>query len=31
MPAAHDLSRRRVLAVMGALMLVMLLAATTRS
>ncbi|HXV53812.1 MAG TPA: MDR family MFS transporter [Solirubrobacterales bacterium] len=27
MPAAHDLSRRRVLAVMGALMLVMLLAA----
>ena len=26
MPAAHDLSRRRVLAVMGALMLVMLLA-----
>ena len=27
MPAAHDLSRRRVLAVIGALMLVMLLAA----
>ena len=27
MPAAHDLSRRRVLTVMGALMLVMLLAA----